>query len=87
MSAAQHGATPAYYVPQPSHWPITGSVALLLIGMGAAFWMNTIAAGPWLVGVGFVILLYMLFGWFGTVIGESEGHRFSAQVDRRSAGA
>ena len=82
MSAAQHGANPAYYVPQPSHWPITGSVALLLMGMGAAFWMNSVAAGPWMVGVGFVILLYMLFGWFGTVIGESEGHRYNAQVDR-----
>jgi cytochrome c oxidase subunit 3 len=82
MSAVQQGATPAYYVPQPSHWPITGSVALLLMGMGAAFWMNSVAAGPWMVGVGFVILLYMLFGWFGTVIGESEGRLYSAQVDR-----
>jgi cytochrome c oxidase subunit 3 len=30
---------------------------------------------------GFAVLLYMLFGWFGTVIGESEGGRFNLKVD------
>ncbi|MDH4181233.1 MAG: cytochrome c oxidase subunit 3 [Betaproteobacteria bacterium] len=81
MSASTHGGTPAYYVPQPSHWPIVGSVALLLMGMGAAFWMNDIGAGPWMVAAGFVALLVMLFGWFGTVVGESEGHLYSNRVD------
>ena len=50
MSASTHGGTPAYFVPQPSHWPIVGSVALLLMGMGAAFWMNSIGIGPWMTG-------------------------------------
>ena len=40
MTAAADGAKPYYYVPQPSHWPITGSIALLLMGSGAAFWFN-----------------------------------------------
>jgi cytochrome c oxidase subunit III len=81
MSAADTAARPQYYVPQPSHWPITGSFALLLMGSGAAFWMNSVAAGPWMLLAGFCVLLVMLFGWFGTVIGESEGHRYSSQVD------
>jgi cytochrome c oxidase subunit 3 len=81
MSAAQSGAKPYYYVPQPSHWPITGSLALLLMGMGAAFWFNSYAAGPWMVLVGFCVLLVMMFGWFGAVIGESEGHRYNKKVD------
>ena len=33
---------------------------------------TAIAAGPWMVAAGFCVLLVMLFGWFGTVIGESE---------------
>ena len=49
MSAAQSGAKPYYFVPQPSHWPITGSLALLLMGSGAAFWFNNVAPGPWMV--------------------------------------
>jgi cytochrome c oxidase subunit 3 len=81
MSASTHGGTPAYYIPQPSHWPILGSGALLLLGMGAAFWMNRVGAGPWMVAAGFVLLLVMLFGWFGTVIRESEGHLYSKRVD------
>src|SRR6476619_2755677 len=81
MSAPQNGTGPYYFVPQPSHWPITGSCALLLMGMGAAFWMNSVAAGPWLVLAGFCVLLFMMFGWFGAVITESEGHKYSKQVD------
>ena len=30
---------------------------------------------------GAAILIYMLFGWFGTVIGESESGKFNKQVD------
>jgi len=81
MSAAQSGAKPYYYVPQPSHWPITGSFALLLMGSGAAFWMNNVVAGPWMLLAGFCVLLVMLFGWFGTVIGESEGSQYNKKVD------
>ena len=81
MSAAQSGAKPYYFVPQPSHWPITGSLALLLMGSGAAFWFNNVAPGPWMVLAGFCVLVVMLFGWFGTVIGESEGHQYNAKVD------
>jgi cytochrome c oxidase subunit 3 len=81
MSAANSGTKPYYYVPQPSHWPITGSCALLLMGSGAAFWFNGYAAGPWMVLAGFIVLLVMMFGWFGTVIGESEGHRYNKKVD------
>ena len=34
-----------------------------------------------MVAAGFAVLVYMLFGWFGTVIGESEGHLYSKKVD------
>ena len=81
MSAASANTKPYYFVPQPSHWPVVGAVALLLMGMGAAFWFNHVAAGPWMVAAGFVVLLVMLFGWFGTVIGESEGRLYNQKVD------
>jgi cytochrome c oxidase subunit 3 len=77
----QPGAKPYYYVPQPSYWPLVGSCALFLLGMGAALWMNAIAAGPWLVLAGFAVLLTMLFGWFGTVISESEQRLYNKKVD------
>ena len=75
------GAKPYYFVPQPSYWPLVGSCALFLLGMGAALWFNAVAAGPWIVLAGFAVLLTMLFGWFGTVIGESEQRLYNKKVD------
>jgi cytochrome c oxidase subunit III len=45
-------------------------------------WMNEIQ--PWGYAcqlLGFAILLYMLFGWFGNVIHESESGKYNKQVD------
>ena len=81
MSTVAGAAKPYYFVPQPSHWPILGSCALLLMGTGAAFWFNGYPAGPWLVFAGFCVLLVMLFGWFGTVIRESEARLYNRKVD------
>jgi cytochrome c oxidase subunit III len=75
------GQKPYYFVPQPSHWPVTGSFALMLMGWGAALWFNSYKPGPWLVAGGFLVLLYMMFGWFGTVIRESEGRLYNRKVD------
>ncbi|MDK2123998.1 cytochrome c oxidase subunit 3 [Chitinimonas sp. DQS-5] len=77
MSSSQTG----YFVPQPSKWPLVGAVALFFIGLGAAFAVNQHSLGYWSIAVGAAILLYMLFGWFGDVIGESEGGRYGANVD------
>jgi cytochrome c oxidase subunit 3 len=81
MSAVDSGAKPYYFVPQPSYWPLVGSLALFLLGLGAALWMNSVPAGPWLLAAGFGVLLVMMFGWFGVVIKESEAHLYNERVD------
>jgi cytochrome c oxidase subunit III len=70
-----------YYLPEPSHWPIVGSCALFLMAFGGVLWMNGVGAGPWIVIAGMAIMIYMMFGWFGTVIHESEDGKFNMQVD------
>ncbi len=70
-----------YYIPTPSIWPITGSIAIFFMGFGAAFTVNKIPVGYGLLAIGFAILIYMLFGWFGTVSRESEDGKFNKQVD------
>jgi cytochrome c oxidase subunit 3 len=70
-----------YYLPEPSHWPVVGSCALFLLTFGGVLWMNAVGAGPWVVIVGIAIMIYMMFGWFGTVIRESEGGKYNTQVD------
>ena len=82
MSApAAHGSTQGYFIPQPSSWPIKGSIALFLMAIGAATWINDLMPGQYAVALGFAGLVYTLSGWFGTVAGESEGGDYSRQVD------
>ncbi len=71
-----------YYIPEPSHWPIIGSAALLCMAIGATMFMNHITVpGLSVLLVGLAILVYMLVGWFGTVSRESESGKFNTQVD------
>jgi cytochrome c oxidase subunit 3 len=70
-----------YYIPQPSTYPIFGSVALLLMALGAAAWFNGAGSGKYLVFVGLAVLFYMIAGWFTTVAHESESGQYNRQVD------
>ena len=72
--------TGGYYLPAPSYWPAVGSVALLLMALGATFTINDVSGG-WMLWAGLAVLTVMLFGWFGTVISESEGGKHNKQVD------
>lgn len=70
-----------YFVPEPSTYPIFGSAALLLMAMGAVLWFNSVGPGPWVLSLGVAVLIYMLFGWFGKVIRESESGQYGKKVD------
>jgi cytochrome c oxidase subunit 3 len=71
-----------YFVPEPSRWPIFGSIALLLMAFGATMWINReVVIGPWVLAAGAAVLVYMLFGWFGTVIRESQKGLYNKRVD------
>ena len=78
MSNVQHSG---YYFAPPSHWPVVGSIALFFLAVGGILLMNSFGVGWIPFGIGFFTLVYMLFGWFGTVIRESEGGLFNSQVD------
>ncbi len=77
-----HQAEESYYIPHSTKWPIVGSLGLVTMLSSAAFWLNDAALAPWTFSAGVLILVFMLFGWFGEVIRESESGIYSAQVDR-----
>ena len=70
-----------YYLPEPSHYPVVGSVALLLMLGGMALWFNGLAFGQWSTLAGLAVLIYMMKIWFGKVIEESEGGLYTKRVD------
>ncbi|MGB5339281.1 MAG: cytochrome c oxidase subunit 3 [Gammaproteobacteria bacterium] len=75
MSASNGG----YYLPEPSHWPIVGSVGMFLLLFGFASFLH--GGTSLIMMAGAVVILIMLFGWFGTVIRESQAGKYNDQVD------
>jgi cytochrome c oxidase subunit 3 len=72
----------AYYIPHKAQWPIFGSIGLSTLLAGFANFLNGASYGSTMMIVGLGILITMLFGWFGTVIAESESGIFNDQVDK-----
>ena len=76
-----HKAEGSYYVPHGTRWPIIGSLGLVTMLASAAFWMNDSRVAPWTFVAGAATLIYMVVGWFGEVIRESEDGLYNDQVD------
>ena len=81
--------TPRYYVPHSSIWPIVGSIALGVTAWGAVNFIHQstekVAAegsfgGP-VFFVGLAMIIFMMFGWFSTVIKENLDGMVSPQLD------
>jgi len=72
----------SYYVPHGSGWPIIGSIGLFVMLQGFGNFLNGSGIGSTVMLVGFAILMYMVFGWFRTVINESEAGTYNNQVDK-----
>ncbi len=72
----------AYYVPHKSIWPIIGSVGLFVTMFGAAHWINgQTDLGRPMFFTGLAVIVFMMFGWFHSVIGESIRGSYNSQVD------
>ncbi|ASJ95201.1 MULTISPECIES: cytochrome c oxidase subunit 3 [Shewanella] len=75
-----------YYVPAQSAWPIIGAIGLFLIAFGAGSYIQQLqtdkTSGGYILTAGIAVILYMIFGWFRTVINESMSGLYSKQMDR-----
>jgi cytochrome c oxidase subunit 3 len=81
MSSATHGATPHYYVPAPSRYPVTAATGLFFVILGASQWINGAGWGAWSLALGLLIWLGTLFQWFRDSISESEGGLYGHRID------
>ncbi len=67
-----HAAHHHYYVPDASKWPFIAALSIFTMFVGGALTLNHLSIGPEVLGGGFILFVYMMFGWFGDVISESE---------------
>ncbi|GIU11196.1 MFS transporter [Shewanella sp. c952] len=75
-----------YYVPAQSAWPIIGAIGLFLIAFGAGSFVSELNSeggiGGYILLAGIAVIIFMIFGWFRTVIAESMAGLYSKQMDR-----
>jgi len=74
--------TPYYFVPHPSHHPISAAIGLLVMLGSAALWINGHDWAPFTALLGLLWLLFTLYHWFGDAIAESEGGHYGKNVDK-----
>ncbi|MGV8893561.1 MAG: cytochrome c oxidase subunit 3 [Burkholderiaceae bacterium] len=79
--AKGHSSAPYYFIPGPSKWPAFASVSLLITMFGAAAWVNGLAWGSYANIAGILMLISVLYRWFGDAIAESEGGLYSQRID------
>ncbi len=70
-----------YYLPEPTRWPIIGSIGMFTLMLGFAVMLTGSGIGTPLMVIGAGIIVVMMFLWFGEVIKESENGRYSDHVD------
>ena len=70
-----------YYLPDPSPWPLVASAGLFALAGGFVMLLNDIDAAPLVMAAGGFIIAFMMFGWFGTVVKESEDGLYNTHVD------
>lgn len=72
-----------YYLPGPSSWPVKGAIGLFTTVIGTANWLHGESFGPYLTAIGLCLLVYLAYGWFGTVVKEDrQGLLNSPMMDR-----
>ncbi len=81
MSSVAPGTTPHYFVPAPSGFPVSASIGLFFVILGAGFWINGSGWGAYSLAVGMAIWLGTLFFWFKQSIAESQGGLYGHKID------
>lgn len=86
--AEGHQVNHDYHIIDPSPWPLIGAVAGLVTAIGAIAYMRSLAessfevagmdlasAGPWILIIGLLGVLYTMFAWWSDTVKEShQGH-------------
>jgi cytochrome c oxidase subunit 3 len=72
---SQAGVKHDYHLVSPSPWPLVGSIAALVLAVGAITYMKGLMGLPkgtwWLAALGFAGVIYTMIGWWMDVVKEA----------------
>lgn len=70
----------AYYIPEPSRWPIITATGIFTMLIGFILFVNDYSAGSMVMIAGTLVIAYIFFGWFGDVVDENLRGQYNADV-------
>nr|WP_198983917.1 cytochrome c oxidase subunit 3 [Herbaspirillum sp. ASV7] len=79
--SSQQAKAPHYFVPGPSRWPMMAGISMLITMIGASAWVNGVSWAPYVNIFGILMVLVVLYYWFGDAIGESESGLYGERID------
>ena len=71
----------SYYVPHGSKWPIIATIGVCTAMVGGSSLLNGNDIGKYVLALGLGIVVFMIVGWFSTVVSECEKGMYDDQVD------
>jgi cytochrome c oxidase subunit 3 len=86
MAHGSSGGHQSYYVPESSKYPFLATIGLGAAILGTGFTLNAVKAGTggmhWMLPVGFVFFIAVLWNWFATTIRENLAGLNSPQLKK-----
>ena len=86
MLKARNNQKHSFHLVDPSPWPLVSAFSALMLTVGAAMFMHGYVGGVFLLQLGFIMILFMMFCWWRDIIREGtfEGqHTKSVQAGLR----
>jgi cytochrome c oxidase subunit III len=88
--AGAHTKNHDYHLVEPSPWPFVASVSAFIMAVGAVMTMKSMSMlglklGPYMLGAGFIGVLYVMYAWWKDVIMEAHqgDHTRVVQIHHR----
>ena len=85
---ASESSHSVYYVPEQTKYPFFASIGLFFMVFGLGSLLNDMSAGDslavstWIALAGFLLLAFIIFQWFATVIRENHAGLNNDQLKR-----
>jgi cytochrome c oxidase subunit 3 len=71
-----------YFVPAASNYSTTLSMGIFFMALGLILKVNAVPEGAWGMPLGALMIVYVLFGWFGEIIRENLNGSYTQWEDR-----
>lgn len=71
-----------YYIPDSSQWPIIAVLALFITFLGTALTIHHMNFGSYILIAGFLLLMFLFYGWFSDIVKENNLGVYNSQVNR-----